>query len=262
MADRRFQFSSRSLLIGLLVAGLVLGSVASWFGAVRSERVLLDELAGCQPTYIRELGRVVELRLTGSVEDKDLIHLHRFKRLHTLDLAASRYRGGVSPVVTPGNRVTDGGLAYLSDLRDLDWLSLRDTGVSDEGLRHLAKLDKLRVLILDGTQVSGPGLVHLADLPKLDHLQLNSSVIQDDGLAELSRLIQVGWFELRNTRITDRGLGRLRGMENLELLSLEGTGVTAAGIRDLQAGLPNCRIEWSATLRPYSKINPTPALPD
>ena len=44
-------------------------------------------------------------------------------------------------------------------------------------------------------------------------------------------------------KLTDTGLVHLKGLTNLQSLSLISTKVTDAGVKDLQAALPNCKIE-------------------
>ena len=51
--------------------------------------------------------------------------------------------------------MTDEGLEHLSQLTELDTLSLESTKVTDDGLRHLGGLSKLRMLQLNKTKVSG-----------------------------------------------------------------------------------------------------------
>jgi hypothetical protein len=49
---------------------------------------------------------------------------------------------------------------------------------------------------------------------------------------------------LRGTTIGDAGLRQLHGLSALSDLDIEGTQVTQAGIDDLRAALPQCRISW------------------
>ena len=47
---------------------------------------------------------------------------------------------------------------------------------------------------------------------------------------------------LRGSKVTDAGLVHLKGLTKLGTLNLTDTKVTAAGVKDLQAALPNCKI--------------------
>ncbi len=57
--------------------------------------------------------------------------------------------------------VTDEGLAYISHLRNLQWLDLYGTSVTDAGLKHLPNLKKLERLTLHGSLVTEVGIKEL-----------------------------------------------------------------------------------------------------
>ena len=243
--SNRLSFSLKKLLLALTVVSIPLGFACIAIGHVRKEAFLLRELAECKPTHLTIFGRVIELRLTEKIHDRHLAMLSQFKSLHTLDLAASRFRGSYRLEITEDNHVTNESLSHLSGLKKLDWLSLRDTKVTDHGLRHLSGLKNLRFLILDGTDLSGAGLIHLANLPSLDNLHLNGSSIDDLALQHLDHLDQIRSLEIRGTLVTDAGLPHLTKLDNLKWLKLQNTKITASGIQRLIEQLPNCRIDYS-----------------
>jgi len=55
--------------------------------------------------------------------------------------------------------LTDTGLAFLSDLPNLDELSISNTAVTDAGMLELNRFVQLTSLALDGTAVTDAGLV-------------------------------------------------------------------------------------------------------
>lgn len=80
-----------------------------------------------------------------------------------------------------GTRMTDAGLAHISDLRALRRLSLDGCALTDAGLVHLMPLRNLRWLNLTGTRVTAQGVLSLAALPELKQLYLyGTGVTQAD----------------------------------------------------------------------------------
>jgi hypothetical protein len=97
-----------------------------------------------------------------------------------------------------GTRVTDDGLAVLSELENLSRLHLEQTSVGDEALAHLAHLSRLEYLNLYGTRVTDAGLAHLRALPKLRKLFLwqtgvsyQAAVALEEALPGLE--VDLGW---------------------------------------------------------------------
>jgi hypothetical protein len=108
-------------------------------------------------------------------------------------------------------------LRPLGQLRHLEHLGLRATGINDSHLEFLQQLTELRTLDLGENPIVGPGLKHIAELSKLESLWL----------------IDCG-------RFSDGGMEHLRALDNLQQLILQFTQVTDAGLRPLYA-LPRLR---------------------
>ncbi len=114
--------------------------------------------------------------------------------------------------------VTDGWLANLKVLKNIEHLSLWNTHITDTGLDNLKGLATLKSLVLDGTHITDAGLIHMEGLRNLETLHLG------------------------NTQVTDNGLTHLEGLTRLRFLYLSGTQVTDEGVKKLQEALPNCEI--------------------
>ena len=162
-------------------------------------------------------------------------------------------------------KVTDAGLQHLKGLTKLQSLNLSRNEVSDAGLEHLKGLTSLQMLYLGGTKVTDAGLVHLKGLTSLQTLSLSHTKVTDAGLVHLKRLkflglegcegvTDAGLVHLKGLTgltflgllkckgVTDAGLVNLKGLTKLQTLVLQGTKVTDAGVKDLQAALPKCKI--------------------
>ncbi len=178
--------------------------------------------------HLAGLSRMEILGLHGTnVTDKGLVYLKGLTRLNMLSL--------------DNTRITDAGLVELKGLTNLYTLSLDGTGVTDACLAHLSALTSLRDLRLRETKISDAGLAHLRALAHLNTLVLNSTRVTDAGLTHLKELDGLRSLWLADTSITDVGLAHLQGLTVLETLVL-GKHVTDAGVKKLQAALPECKI--------------------
>ncbi len=81
--------------------------------------------------------------------------------------------------------VTDAGMQYIKELKNLSKLHLEKTAVTDDGLAHLSGLERLEYLNLYGTAVSDNGLQHLKPLKNLSALYLWQSNATKEGAASL-----------------------------------------------------------------------------
>lgn len=119
--------------------------------------------------------------------------------------------GGSSPTkeklreFTRKFNVSDDGIKYLKNLRQLEFLVLDNSGVSDEGLKHLANLAELKGLSLANTGVNGEGLKHLSRLSNLEALFLSDSDIQDKHLNEIENFKKLNHLSLAGASVTGEG---------------------------------------------------------
>lgn len=138
--------------------------------------------------------------------------------------------------------VTDGGLRKIGMLHGLRLLYLTNTAVTDAGLSHLSKLSELEMLGVGHTAISDRGLKHLENMESLKGLSLEGLPVTDEGLLYIARLDSLVTLSLKGTQITDEGLTCLSGLHELRGLDVRNTLVTNSGIRHLENVLPNCNI--------------------
>ena len=143
--------------------------------------------------YFAEEPATINLRITHrAVTDSDLAQLRYLERLEMLIVdfektsrSSSNPPSGIripawltgeedlglppTVIVKIGcKEVTDEGLAYISHLRNLQWLDLCGTSVTDAGLEHLPNIKKLERLTLRGSLVTEVGIEELQRaMPKL-----------------------------------------------------------------------------------------------
>lgn len=123
---------------------------------------------------------------------------------------------------------------------ELDAVIVHEQRIGDGDLSNLADLKELRELILDEGQPTARGIELLAHLPKLRHLRLRHTTIEDDAAIQIAKLKSLRILNLPQSSLSDRGLESLASLPNLELLRIDGAGLTLAGLESLE-GHPTLR---------------------
>jgi hypothetical protein len=165
--------------------------------------------------------------------DKLLHSLRRIDGLAELDFGATALDDRTLEALA--------GASWAANLRLLVFAGGKN--LTDAGTAHPARFANLVALHFSGSRISGAGLAVLAKLPNLRELWL----LKGPGSAGLEHLRGTGLTEVNfhGTPITDAALQNLAGAEDLLRLDVRETAVTAAGVRELAAALPACRLEWS-----------------
>ncbi|XP_033841666.1 uncharacterized protein si:ch73-173p19.1 [Periophthalmus magnuspinnatus] len=153
----------------------------------------------------------------------------------------------------------------LSQMCNLQTLSLDGTGVTETSLEHLRNHPSLSSLSLTGIHaVDGNHTLQIISGLKLTHLTLpGRHCVTDSGMSALSRLTllceldltdythvtdqgvrhlctltRLRKLSLSNTQVSDAGLPFLQGLQELQDLCLDRTTVTSQGVADLIVHLP------------------------
>lgn len=183
------------------------------------------------------------LELNGdSVNDDTMALLFRHKQLKELHIVGAR-------------QVTNVGLTYIENLRNLEWLNLDGVAITDRGLFFLQQMTRLRGLQLTNAFLTGCGLEHLLTLKTLEYLDLDGTNVDDKGMQVLAKLRSLKTLRLTGTAVTDKGARRLQGMKKLGTLIMYHSHVSEECVAALRKQLPNCDILWS----PYHSPKPIPA---
>jgi Leucine-rich repeat (LRR) protein len=107
--------------------------------------------------------------------DADFVYLEGLTNLRRLNVEHSR-------------RLTDSGLKHIKGLKNLEELSLANTGVTDAGLAELKGLERLRVLDVSQTEVTGSGL---SELKGLENLRVLKETFCEEGASALKDLVHL-----------------------------------------------------------------------
>lgn len=199
---------------------------------------------------------MVALQVNSAFNDDDLRYL------------AELGPGAVQYLMLGLTKVTEDGLAHLSDLVGLRDLSLAEARYGDDALTHIAACRALRHLNILRNEISDSGLHALAGMPALEDLVLGDSAgISDHGLFTVTQLPRLRIFVARQIHMTDVGIDYLSRVSSLELVWICGRGVTdfavpmlseleqleelvllqtsvtESGRRALKKALPDCNID-------------------
>lgn len=235
------RLSLRTLLLGMVVFGLVLGWIVERARRQRESVHFVQRTGGVvgysheglfadapngvsgpklsqpAPAWMVErfgvdyFDSVVTVKI--AADTLDLQKLKNFSSLRQLDLNGSRAVSELAP---------------LRGLRKLEWLVLSGTEVAD--LSPLEDLVQLKVLYLQGTKVVD--IEPLRRLTKLRSLDLGATAIKDFSALESLRELRV--LSLSESSIED--LAVLEGMNELRWLDLRGTQVS--DLTPLRRGKP------------------------
>lgn len=196
-------------------------------------RTLNDEMA----TQLTGLKGLTTLAITNSVINDVTVELivKSFPQLTDLDLSSN-------------TNMTNSVVKIVSEMPQLQRLTLVQNQVNDIGAQRLSKLQSLRALDLRGNMEAGDmALEVVADLPKLVGFKHRSTAVSDSGMEYLSKNQTLDSLLIQDFNITDQSgphlakLGKLTQLEVFRcqgfgsegLLALKGMGLVRLTLRDL-----------------------------
>lgn len=198
----------------------------------------------CMP-YVAHLTGLKNLNLDGAnITTKGLEYLTLIKSLERLKSPASLNDSGMIPVgklkslkvlyISEDNLVTNTGLKHLSNLKSLELLVLNSVRMTDKGLAALSDIPLLRHLILRGNFANDVGL-YLKDVHYLRTLKIDMAHFNDRGMENVSNLTQLEnldthWVE----STTDRGITYLKNLPNLKQLDIAHAKLNDKAMLDLR----------------------------
>lgn len=238
-ADRRFRFSLRGMLIGVMLLALWLGLIGGELYHGARQAAMVRELA--ERGVIKQQFDYDERRqLVSRVFGSDPLLQVRW-------ICITRNQG--LPAI----------LEHADELPDLDCITFEGAGVTDAGLAHVEGLNRFPELwqgLFTSCNVTGAGLEKLTTWRTLRLLSFyDCRKVTDADMRRMASLSQVRELRINDIPIGDAGVAELRDMPNLEHLGLRKTKVTEVGVRGLCEALPNCLVTWEhASLPAVSQI--------
>jgi hypothetical protein len=177
-------------------------------GVVTEFRIVTDKVTDIAPIRVWSALRVLECRGTYTDNPNGLLaNLTPFERMN---LAGLRHLNLIN------TKVSDAGMVYLKDCKDLKYLNLFNTKVTEAGMVYLKNCKALTHLNLAGTNVSDPGLAHFKGMP------LMMLWIQNTGITDLTPLQGMPLEDIRMTpKNITKGLDILRDMKSLKTIGID-----------------------------------------
>ena len=245
---RWFQFSLRTLLVVVLLAGCGMGWLSMKAETGRRQKAAVEAIveSGGVVTYDYEQDSsgnwVRNAAPPGPKWLQSLLGVDCFQSVHTVfcnqhgPMAAADFRclkdlKGLKILFADGQRgIPAVAFNYFGDLSELQALRLDDPALSDSEIGFVRGLAHLKVLGIRNSRVTDAGLQFLRGLTQLEEVDLTGTQIGDAGLDQLSGLGKLKRLDFSDTRVTDRGLRCLSGLNQLDTLNLDGTEVKGPGL--------------------------------
>lgn len=148
-----------------------------------------------------------------------------------------------------GTTISEPTFVAISQLDQLQFLTIGTSQLDEEGLRHLARLPRLSSIELDGVVLNETGIEGISACLGLQVLRLNDVKVLDEDLAHLSKLPQLRSLSLYPSQVGDRSLQHLARITSLRTLSVSSKNITDAGVKHLgrlamlkELDLTDCRV--------------------
>ncbi|MBW2058218.1 MAG: hypothetical protein JRJ26_12055 [Deltaproteobacteria bacterium] len=187
----------------------------------------LDRMRNLKTLRLQMYGSINGVSTQVLISNANMVHLKVLNNLETLALPTWTNDAGLSNVAglvrlttlnIPNSRITDAGMAFLKNLREMKSLVLTAANITDSGIEYLAGLSRLEILNLSNTRLTDAGMVHIAGLTNLRKLFLNRTGISDNSVPHILKLRNLERLDITGTRITHSGRRQIRnGIPGIEL---------------------------------------------
>ena len=129
------------------------------------------------------------------------------------------------------------------------------TRITDLGVAKLSNLKKLRHLDLGGSVVTGAVLKTLAAFPNLQRVSLwNVRGLDDSAAPGFESLRTVTSLDVSDTSVGDQTLAALAKLPNLQRLYISDTAVTAAGVAGFRKQRASTVVSWARRPEPREPL--------
>jgi len=128
-------------------------------------------------------------------------------------------------------------LPWLSELKNLEALSLQRTGINGAVLKNLKSPD-LVVLNLSGDKIADADMDQIAPMKQLEVLALADTQITGAGIAKLEGMNRLNELNLMNCGVLDNDLESFLSMPNLRIVFAAGCRLSDIAVQGVIARFP------------------------
>ncbi len=138
--------------------------------------------------------------------------------------------------------VTADGIVALKGCTQLQILIFH-APASPEVCGACSQLSGLRLFGIGNPIVSKELLASIIQLRQIESLSLQNTGITDNDLLSIQKMTKLKTLLLDNAKVTDEGLKTLKSFSGLTRLGMMGLNVTPQAVAELEAALPNCKVQ-------------------
>ncbi len=146
----------------------------------------------------------------------------------TVEMIAKSFPGLKELDLSSNTLLTNGVMRVITELRDMERLTLVQNRFNDLGTSHLAKLKNLRTLDLRGNMEAGNMTMQVVgQLPKLVSLRHRSTTVDDFGMESLGQSKTLDSLLIQDFVITGQAgqhIAKLSNLTQLEIFRCQGFG--------------------------------------
>jgi Leucine-rich repeat (LRR) protein len=161
-----------------------------------------------------------------------------------------------------GGKVSPSGIVHLKDCTSLKRLYAHDIMLKGEELKWLSNLANLEAISLQRTGIDGKMLKNISNLQMLTVLNLSGNEIQNSDMEQIAHFKGLEVLALAETKITGAGISKLEGMKSLNELNITGCQIVDSDLESFLS-MPNLRIVYAmdCLLSDMAVINITTRFP-
>lgn len=199
------------------------------------------------------------LALTGTpITDKSIPILLRMKKLEKLEIGDTEMTDkGLEELsksktinhleINLGRKLSNEGIKNINEMTQLKILEITGSKmITGACLKDLSNLENLEQLSIRCLKVEDQDLDGLAKFTRLYQLDASECNLDDRALEKISKIKSLNGLNVNGSAITDNGLIKLASLSNLKSLFIKRCkNVSASGVKELQKRLPDCHIVYS-----------------